>query len=50
LDPCGLEPNNAAQKVDLLDALPFDVLAEFCCLGGRIVNRGLPVSPAQRLQ
>ena len=50
LDPCGLKPNNAAQKVDLFDALSVDVLAEFCCLGRRIVNGGLPVSPAQRLQ
>src|SRR5213082_1802830 len=50
LDAFGLEPNDPAKKVDLLDALPLDALGELRRLGCRIVSGGLPVPPAHGFQ
>src|ERR1700719_738796 len=49
-DAFGLEPNDATEEVDLLDAVSLDALAELCGLRRRIIKGGLPVPPAQGLQ
>lgn len=50
LDAIGLQADDAIEEVNLLDAEPFDSLAELRRLRGCFFRRGLPIPPSLRFQ